>query len=101
MPIYEYQCQQCGHAMEVTQKMSDEPLVKCPACGKNKLQKLVSMGSFQLKGSGWYATDYAKKPPATSSTAESSTKTPATEASNITTTEKAKPAAASKKGDAT
>lgn len=58
MPIYEYTCQKCGHHLEVMQKMSDKPLVKCPKC-KGKLEKIFSQTSFQLKGSGWYVSDYA------------------------------------------
>ncbi|HET6654750.1 MAG TPA: zinc ribbon domain-containing protein [Gammaproteobacteria bacterium] len=58
MPIYEYQCQACGEEMEAWQKISDQPLKKCPACGKMKLQKLVSAAGFRLKGGGWYETDF-------------------------------------------
>jgi putative FmdB family regulatory protein len=58
MPIYEYKCTSCGHRKEVLQKMSDAPLTQCPACGKAALSKLISAAGFQLKGSGWYATDF-------------------------------------------
>ena len=58
MPIYEYRCTSCGHEKEVLQKMSDAPLKECPACGKPTLTKLISAAGFQLKGSGWYATDF-------------------------------------------
>ena len=58
MPIYEYKCTSCGHKKEVLQKMSDAPLTQCPACGKATLSKLISAAGFQLKGSGWYATDF-------------------------------------------
>jgi putative FmdB family regulatory protein len=58
MPIYEYLCQKCGQHLEVMQKMSDRPLSRCPKC-RGKLEKMLSQTSFQLKGSGWYATDYA------------------------------------------
>jgi putative FmdB family regulatory protein len=58
MPIYEYKCTSCGHEKEVLQKMSDAPLKECPACGKATLSKLISAAGFQLKGSGWYATDF-------------------------------------------
>lgn len=54
MPIYEYQCAKCGHQVEVLQKLSDEPLRRCTACGEDALTKLISETSFQLKGSGWY-----------------------------------------------
>ena len=59
MPIYEYHCKKCGD-FEVMQKMSDAPLSECPTCNR-KVQKLISSTSFQLKGSGWYITDYARK----------------------------------------
>lgn len=58
MPIYEYRCTKCGHGLEALQKMSDAPLVKCPACRKQTLEKLVSAASFRLKGGGWYETDF-------------------------------------------
>ena len=58
MPIYEYRCSDCGHKLEALQKLSDAPLLTCPSCGKNALSKLVSAAGFQLKGSGWYATDF-------------------------------------------
>ena len=61
MPLYEYQCENCGRRTEALQKMSDPPLAACPHCG-GALKKLFSAPSFQLKGSGWYASDYAKKP---------------------------------------
>ena len=59
MPIYEYHCQKCG-IFEATQKITDNPLAKCPTC-KGKVKKLISNTSFQLKGTGWYITDYARK----------------------------------------
>lgn len=58
MPIYEYQCRSCGHEFEAIQKVSDEPLRDCPACGKSELTKLVSAAGFRLKGGGWYETDF-------------------------------------------
>ncbi|HFE39043.1 MAG TPA: zinc ribbon domain-containing protein [Gammaproteobacteria bacterium] len=58
MPIYEYECKQCGHKLEALQKMSDDPLVDCPECGKAALAKLVSAAGFRLKGGGWYETDF-------------------------------------------
>jgi len=58
MPIYEYRCQACGHELEAMQKLTDEPLKDCPACGKAELKKLISAVGFQLKGTGWYATDF-------------------------------------------
>ncbi len=59
MPIYEYQCQKCG-TFEITQRITEKPLGKCPTC-KSKVKKLISNTSFQLKGTGWYITDYARK----------------------------------------
>ena len=67
MPIYEYRCGACGHKLESLQRLSDAPLTTCPACGKETLTKLLSAAGFQLKGSGWYATDFknsGSKPPA-------------------------------------
>ena len=58
MPIYEYQCRQCGHELEALQKHSEAPLVDCPSCHESSLQKLVSAASFRLKGAGWYETDF-------------------------------------------
>jgi putative FmdB family regulatory protein len=60
MPIYEYECQKCKAHIEILQKVTDKPLTKCPKC-KGKLEKQWSNTSFQLKGSGWYVTDYASK----------------------------------------
>lgn len=59
MPIYEYRCQKCG-IIEITQKITGKALSRCPKC-KGKIKKLISHTSFQLKGTGWYATDYARK----------------------------------------
>lgn len=61
MPIYEYQCTLCHHQLEAFQKMSEDPLTVCPECNKPGLTKLVSASGFQLKGSGWYVTDYSSK----------------------------------------
>jgi|SRR5579885_845218 putative FmdB family regulatory protein len=61
MPIYEYQCTACGHQLEAIQKMSDKPLTDCPECHKPALTRLVSAAGFQLKGTGWYKTDYSSK----------------------------------------
>ena len=64
MPIYEYACLKCGHHLEVMQKMSDAPLTRCPEC-KGKLEEQFSQTSFQLKGGGWYASDYRSRGTAT------------------------------------
>ena len=58
MPIYAYQCESCGHAKDVLQKISDAPLTECPACGAATFKKQLTAAGFQLKGSGWYATDF-------------------------------------------
>lgn len=60
MPIYEYRCASCEKEFEVIQKFSDPPIKKCEHCG-GKVEKLISSSAFHLKGTGWYATDYAKK----------------------------------------
>lgn len=67
MPLYEYRCASCGHQQEFLQKWSDAPVTVCTACGKETFSKLLSAAGFQLKGSGWYATDFknnAKQPAA-------------------------------------
>jgi putative FmdB family regulatory protein len=58
MPIYEYRCGKCGFEQEVLQRMSDAPLTHCPKCGKRSFSKQVTAAGFQLKGTGWYATDF-------------------------------------------
>lgn len=58
MPIYAYRCEACGHAQDVLQKMSDPLLSTCPACGAGSFKKQLTAAGFQLKGSGWYATDF-------------------------------------------
>ena len=60
MPIYEYGCKSCGHTLDALQKMSDDPLVDCPACGAPALKRLISAPRFRLKGEGWYETDFKK-----------------------------------------
>jgi putative FmdB family regulatory protein len=58
MPIYAYRCAACGHAKDVLRKLSDPPLADCPACGEPRFEKQVTAAGFQLKGSGWYVTDF-------------------------------------------
>jgi len=58
MPIYAYRCSACGHAKDVLQKLSDAPLTTCPACAAESFSKQITAAGFQLKGSGWYATDF-------------------------------------------
>ncbi len=60
MPIYEYRCNDCGGEFELLQKFSDEPASECVHCKGNNVEKLISLSSFSLKGSGWYLTDYAR-----------------------------------------
>jgi len=59
MPVYEYECRSCGHAFEEFQRITDRPVHVCPRCRRRSVHRLVSHTSFLLKGSGWYATDYA------------------------------------------
>jgi putative FmdB family regulatory protein len=61
MPIYEYECDKCGHHMEALQKFSDPPLAECEACHSHRVKKVISQSTFHLKGTGWYVTDYASK----------------------------------------
>lgn len=73
MPIYEYICEKCGSHLEVMQKVSDAPLKRCDKC-RGKLEKVFSRTSFQLKGGGWYMTDYAGKSSSKTETSEKSSK---------------------------
>ena len=73
MPIYEYECSNCGCIKEVWQHFSDKPLTKCELCA-GKMRKLISQSTFHLKGSGWYVTDYASKGSTAASTKETSPK---------------------------
>ena len=93
MPFYEYQCSNCGHTLEELQKMSDEPLIKCPKCGKNTLKKLIGTGGGLIfKGSGFYLTDYKNKPQSGSKSGKTST----TKTVDSTTTENKSESASSK-----
>jgi putative FmdB family regulatory protein len=82
MPIYAYKCATCGHADDVMQKMSDDALTKCPACGAETYAKQVTAPNFALKGSGWYVTDFrgGNKPPETPAAAGKSAATDAASA---------------------
>ncbi len=92
MPIYEYQCKDCGHRLEALQKISDAPLQDCPACATAGLDRLVSASSFRLKGGGWYETDFktgskrhgtaAESPTASSAAGGAASATPASPASS-------------------
>jgi putative FmdB family regulatory protein len=61
MPLYEYECSQCGHRFELIQRFADPPAEKCVACGEGPVHKLLSAPAVHFKGTGWYVTDYAKK----------------------------------------
>ena len=87
MPIYAYQCTSCGHAKDVLQKISDPVLTTCPACGAESFQKQITAAGFQLKGSGWYVTDFrggsgGTSAPATGATAAAAAAPAAAEASS-------------------
>ena len=73
MPIYAYKCESCGHAKDVLQKMSEDPLTQCPSCGSPTFNKQLTAAGFQLKGSGWYATDFKGGAAATSAPAVAGT----------------------------
>lgn len=70
MPTYEYRCQQCQHQLEAVQKMSEAALTTCPSCHNETLTRLISCSAFQLKGEGWYKTDYKKSTPKTETKTE-------------------------------
>ena len=79
MPIYAYKCESCGHAKDVLQKISDAPLTDCPACGAATFSKQLTAAGFQLKGSGWYATDFKGSAGGPAAAAASGTATATTE----------------------
>jgi putative FmdB family regulatory protein len=106
MPLYEYQCDSCGHRFERIRKFSDPPLDVCPECGKSPVTKLVSSPAIQFKGSGFYITDYAKKnspsetekkkadsPTGSGAKSETKSETKSDSASSASTTTESKPAA--------
>ena len=72
MPIYAYRCSACGHEKDVLQKISAEPLTTCPACNTENFSKQITAAGFQLKGSGWYATDFKGGASSSSSTSSAS-----------------------------
>jgi putative FmdB family regulatory protein len=78
MPIYAYRCAACGHTKDVLRKLSDPPLADCPACGAPRFEKQVTAAGFQLKGSGWYVTDF-RNPPAGAAAGKAEADTPATD----------------------
>jgi putative FmdB family regulatory protein len=89
MPIYEYQCTGCHHAFDLIQKMSDEPVKQCPLCSELTAVRLVSAPQFQLKGTGWYATDFKNKGQTES---KADTKKTTTSTSTASSSSEAKPA---------
>lgn len=80
MPIYSYKCASCGHALDALQKLSDSVLVHCPACGEPALRKQLTAAGFQLKGSGWYATDFRNNGSAPAKKDEASAEAPSDKA---------------------
>lgn len=102
MPIYAYKCESCGFAKDALQKISDAPLTECPSCGKSTFQKQVTAAGFQLKGSGWYVTDFkgSGSTPSTavapaSGTADTAPAAPAADSSKTEAAPAAAPAAKS------
>jgi putative FmdB family regulatory protein len=94
MPIYEYRCDECGAQKEILQRISDAPPINCPECGKPALKKLVSAAGFQLKGTGWYVTDFrdkGTKPAAKADKAETKPDKPADAAKPAESTAKEAP----------
>lgn len=96
MPIYEYECKSCHHQFDLIQKVNEEAVKQCPQCFKDTAIRLISAAGFQLKGSGWYATDFKNKakvdPPKENTPQESATKSPDNKTVDTTT-------ATSSKGD--
>jgi len=80
MPIYAYKCTACGFAKDVLQKVSDAPIAKCPACGEERFSKQLTAPGFQLKGTGWYATDFSGKAPSKAADAAAPAPAPAADA---------------------
>lgn len=83
MPIYAYRCEACGFTKDVLQKLSDAPLTECPSCAKSEFRKQLTAAGFQLKGTGWYATDFRNggtSAPASTKTAAAEPSCPAAEA---------------------
>ena len=93
MPIYAYKCESCGHAKDVLQKISDAPLTECPACGQASFSKQLTAAGFQLKGSGWYATDFRGGSAGAAGTAATATATAAAETASASSDAAAAPAA--------
>jgi putative FmdB family regulatory protein len=88
VPIYEYQCESCGHGLEALQKLSDAPLTECPECHKSSLKKQISAAGFRLSGGGWYETDF-KSGKKKNLAGDSASSTPASSSSTASTTSSA------------
>ena len=98
MPIYAYRCETCGYAQDVLQKISDPLLTVCPACGKQSFSKQITAAGFQLKGTGWYATDFrgsGAKPASTTGTSSADSKPAPADGAASTTSSEAAPATGS------
>lgn len=95
MPIYAYRCESCGHAKDVLQKMSDAPLTACPACGADTFKKQLTAAGFQLKGSGWYVTDFRGGNQASTTAAAGSTGAAAASSTAAATTSESSTSASS------
>ncbi len=92
MPLYEYQCTACDHRLEALQKMTDQPLDRCPNCHQMRLKKLISAAAFRLKGTGWYETDFkqnGKKPEQKNPTGDADSNEKTTSTSSVKTDKKA------------
>ena len=105
MPIYAYKCGSCGHAKDVLQKISDAPLTACPACGAEAFSKQVTAAGFQLKGSGWYVTDFrggsgGSSAPAAEAKSESTTESSASASGGDAPKKEASSASATSAGTA-
>jgi putative FmdB family regulatory protein len=98
MPLYEYECTRCGHRFERIQRFSDQPVKKCPECG-GKVEQVLSAPAVQFKGSGWYVTDYRKKPAAAGSSSESSPPSESATESKESKDQKPKTEASGKKSE--
>ena len=99
MPIYAYKCASCGHAKDVLQKISDAPLTVCPSCGAESFTKQVTAAGFQLKGSGWYATDFRGGSKSANDSSSSAGDKPADKASEPAKTESKPAESTAAKGD--
>ena len=95
MPIYAYRCAACGHSRDVLQKLSDSPLTQCPACGAEQFAKQVTAAGFQLKGTGWYATDFRNGASSSAAAPAAKTDTPAAGGDSAPAADTGKSAAAS------